>query len=57
MVESGKVDHQEAMVSLDLEYSKAQARIKELNRLVFEVSQPKRNICRNTQNLVAQNID
>ncbi len=42
---------------LEKEYYAADDRIRELRRLVFEAGQPKRNICRNTQELVSANID
>lgn len=42
---------------LEKEYYAADDRIRELRRLVFEAGQPKRNICRHTQELVSANID
>lgn len=42
---------------LEAEYYAADSRIREIGRLIHEAGQPKRNICRHTQDLVSANID
>lgn len=42
---------------LEAEFYAADSRIREIGRLIHEAGQPKRNICKNTQALVAANID